>query len=477
MRPKASFSIIQIVFLGLLAFPGTNARAQEAAKVCPDGRTIKVASEWDHLTTTMAEGEAAAHPLRYSISNTQGAQGAWIEVWDRPKRLSRARVSIRHEGEAACAGCEDAGQTPDNLYISIFDPEVLSFCIDECGNAPRPSGTYVSEILAGKQPVEDSDESVEPAYLLDYPDLTGPPIRIEERSGGAKIVLSGENLIASSRVYLLTREDTSATGKVSKDYLYSRTVDLRHVQVTLPAEFLEKPGVLTAYARDSWQGMVAEGPGTGQKIIVAGKESPVIDSVEPKILRCCESDARVVLRGSGFSKNSEAKIGDGTGPAAEVTFVSSSELRVGIPAEDLEDSAAEYTRATPLALSVANDALHFSNFVTLGVTPSAKFPRESLAAVIRAIAPYPVPMMDFHSPGFLTLEIEGDNFRPNDVVSINSEYGHTDRTRLKTQFVSSHRVRAWLPRESWREHRLSFRFIVQTSGGFCTAEASAGSLE
>ena len=78
-------------------------------------------------------------------------------------------------------------------------------------------------------------------------------------------MLSGEDLIPSSRVYLVTQEEASATGKVSKDYLYSRTLDLRHVQVTLPSEFLEKPGVLTAYARDSWQGMVAEGPGTGQK--------------------------------------------------------------------------------------------------------------------------------------------------------------------------------------------------------------------
>jgi IPT/TIG domain len=477
MPPKARFAIIHFALLGLLAFPGTAARAQDAAKVCADGRTIKVASEWDQLTTTMDEAEAAAHPLRYSISNTQGVQGAWIEVWDRPKRLSRTRVSIQREGEAACAGCEDAGQTPDNLYISIFDPEVLSFCIDECGNAPRPSGTYVSEILAGKQPVEDSDESVEPAYLLDYPDLTGPPIRIEQGSRSTAVVLSGEDLIPSSRVYLVGQEDGSAPGNVSKDYLYSRTVDLRHVQVTLSAEFLEKPGVLTAYARDSWQGMVAEGPGTGQKIIVACKESPVIDSVEPKILRCCGPDASVVLRGSGFSKNSEAKIGDGTGPAAEVTFVSSSELRVLIPADDLEDSAGRYTRATPLALSVANDPLHYSDFVTLGVTPSAKLPREPLAAVIRAIAPYPVPMMDFHNSGFLTLEIEGDNFRPNDVVFINSEYGHSDRTRLKTQIVSSHHIRARLPRESWREHRLSFRFVVQTSAGLCAAEASAGSLE
>ncbi len=471
MMLKATFAIV------LVAFLGATARAQEAAKVCPDDRTIKIASQWDQLTTTLPESEAAAHALHYSISNTQGVQGAWIEVWDRPKRLSRTPVSIKREGEARCAGCEDAEQTPDELYISIFDPKVLSFCIDECGDAPRPSGTYVSEILVGKQPVEDSDESVEPPYLLEYPNLTGTPIRIEEGSRSTAVVLSGEDLIPSSRVYLVTQEEASATGKVSKDYLYSRTLDLRHVQVTLPSEFLEKPGVLTAYAKESWEGTVAEGRGTGQKIMVASKNSPVIDSVEPKMLRCCDLDASVVVRGRGFSQKSKARIGDDTDAAAEVTFVSSSELRVRIPANDLADSDGRYARATPLTLSVANDSLHFSAFVALHVMPSAKFPQEPLAAVIRAITPYPVPMMDFQSPGFLTLEITGDNFRANDVVFINSAYGHSDRTRLKTQFVSSHHIRAWLPRESWREHRLSFRFVVQTSAGSCAAEAFAESLE
>lgn len=76
-------------------------------------------------------------------------------------------------------------------------------------------------------------------------------------------------------------------------------------------------------------------------------------------------------------------------------------------------------------------------------------------------------MMDFQSPQFLALEISGDNFRPNDVVAFDNKV--SDRTRLKTQHVSSHRLRAWLPRESWRKHRVRFRLIVQ-----CTAISSPG---
>ena len=450
-----------------------SAWAQEAAKVCSDGRTINIASQWDQLGLTMPASEVAAQPLQYSISSPQGVQGAWIEVWDRPKRLSRKAVSVKREGEAGCAGCGDAGQTPEELHISIFDPEVPLYCIDFCSGAPG-NGEYVSEVLVGKQPVEDSDESVEPAYLMDYPVLTGAPIRIVEGIGSTSVVLSGENLIPSSRVYLVTGEDASPTSRASRDYLYSRTLDLRHVEVTMPSDLLDKPGVLTAYAKDSWEGKESKGSGTGQKMIVASKNSPVINSVKPKVLRYRGLDATVVLRGSGFTEQSEVKFEDDVRP--EVPFVSSSELRIGIPAAELAgDSSLRFAKATPVKLSVTNDPLHFSAPVTVHVLPSAKFKPQPLTAVLRAVAPYPVPMMDFQSPELLTLEIGGDNFRPNDIVFFSN--GQSDRSRLKTQYVSSHHLRAWLPRESWRKHRLSFRLVVQTSAGFCAAEAFAESLE
>ena len=271
-------------------------------------------------------------------------------------------------------------------------------------------------------------------------------------------MLSGENLIGSSRVYVVSGEEASPDRKTSRDYLYSRTLDLRHVQVTMPSDLLEKPGVFMAYAKDAWEGNQPEGTGTGQKIIVAGKDSPTIDSVEPQTLSCCGSDASVVLRGGGFTQHSEVTFGDENSGGAEVTFVSNSELRVRVPADDLLDSSGRYARATPLMLYVTNDPFHFSAPVAVGVAPSAKFKRQPLTAVINAITPYPVPMMSFRSPRFLTLEINGDNFRLNDVVA----YGNGDRIRLKTQYVSSHHLRAWLPRELWRKHLLSFRLVVET---------------
>jgi hypothetical protein len=466
MLPRASYVII-LVTLVTLAAP-----AQEATEVCSDGRTIKIASRWDQLTTTMAESDAAAQPLRYSISTTQGVRGAWIEVWDRPKRLSRQAVPVQREGETSCAGCQEAEQTPQELYISIFDPEVVLICIDYCPGPPA-SGEYVSQVLAGKQPVEDSDESVEPAYLLGWPELTGSPVRIVEGTESTNVVLSGENLISSSRVYLLIAEDASPKSKASRDYLYSRTIDLRHVEVTMPSDLTDKPGVFTAYARDSWEGNQADESLTGQKIIVASRDSPVVDSVEPHALSCCSSDATLVVRGSGFTQHSEVQFGDDISLGEEVTFVSPSELHVTIPADELSDASGRYAKATPVMLSVTNDAFHFSAPIAVGVAASAKFKRQPLTAVINAITPYPVPMMDYHSPRFLILEIKSDNFRPDDVVF----YGNGDRTRLRTEYLSSHHLRAWLPRELWRKHLLSFRLVVETPTGFCAAEAFAKWLE
>jgi hypothetical protein len=466
MLSRASYVTI-LVTLATLAAP-----AQESTEVCSDGRTIKIASQWDQLTTTLPDSGAAAQPLRYFISSTQGVKGAWIEVWDRPKRLSHQAVPIQREGEARCIGCEDAEQTPEELYISIFDPEMVLLCIDYCSGPPG-HGEYVSQLLAGKKPFVDSDESVEPAYLLEDPELNGPPIRVVEGTEDTTVLLSGENLISSSRVYFMIGDGASPESKASRNYLYSRTIDLRHVEVTMPSDLADKPGLFTAYAKDSWEGRPVVGDRTGQKIIVVGKDSPVVDSVEPHALSCCSSAATLVVRGSGFTQDSEVQFGDDISLREEVTFVSPRELHVLIPGDRLTDSSGLYARATPVMLSVTNDPLHFSAPVAVSVLPSAKFKRQPLTAVINAIAPYPVPMMDYHSPRFIILEIKGDNFRPNDVVA----YGNGDRTRLKTQYVSSHHLRAWLPRELWRKHLLSFRLVVETSTGFCAAEAFEKWLE
>jgi len=182
----------------------------------------------------------------------------------------------------------------------------------------------------------------------------------------------------------------------------------------------------------------------------------------------------VVLRGSGFSKDSDVAFGsDPTSMSslmADVTFVSPTELHAQIPAHQLKDSG-----GFPLRLSVFNDNLHFSAPKELRITPIAKLKPQPPPAFIRSISPYPVPMMDFHGPALMPIQVGGDNFRPGDVVTL--RYTFHERTKLRTQFISPHQLKAWLPRELWRLHRLSFRVVIQTAAGLCAAEAFANSLE
>lgn len=271
MLAKTNYAVI------LVALVAAAAPAQEATQVCADGRTIKIASQWDRLGLTMPASDVATQPLRYSISKTQEVQGAWIEVWTARNGCHAKGFQSSSKAKLVAPAVKTLSKLPENSTFRTFDAEEPLICIDFCPDQTPVSGAYVSEVMAGKQPAEESDESVEPAYLMDYP-VHGPPIRMVEGSGSASVALSSEDLIASSRVYLMVGDDATPNSAPSRDYLDSRTLDLRHVQVTIPSYVLRKPGMLTAYAQDSWEGKGREAGGSrnGQKIVVASKDSPVI---------------------------------------------------------------------------------------------------------------------------------------------------------------------------------------------------------
>jgi hypothetical protein len=57
----------------------------------------------------------------------------------------------------------------------------------------------------------------------------------------------------------------------------------------------------------------------------------------------------------------------------------------------------------------------------------------------------------------------GTNFRPNDSIVASADQG--EKTRLPTRFMSSTELRVSVPLQLWREHRLSYRFIIVTPQG------------
>lgn len=456
---------------------------QQASSQCAGGHTIKIESQADTLKQA-PQPEEATQMLHYSISSTRGVRAAWVEVWDRPRRLSRHLVPVKTEGEIPCLGCNHTDETPAELHLSIYDPTVSIVCYECRGNG---RGAYVSEVAAGRKPEENPESSgALPAYFLEDPLLIGPPVRFVEGSGTTDVMFFGTNLIPTTRIYLTDGQDAWQRGDDSLSYVPSRTIDLHHIRVTIPKEFLAKPGILEASAEDKANPYPNKRSHPRElKVIVVGKDSPVLDSIEPAVLPAEASGGAdspkttVVLRGSGFSKNSDVAFGDDptsmSSLMADVSFVSPTELRAQIALHDVKDFNSLAARGIPLRLSVFNDNLHFSAPKELRVLPSTKMKPEPFAAFIRSVSPYPVPMMDFHSPAFTALEIGGDNFRPGDVVAL--RYTFHERTKLRTQYVSPHQLRAWLPRDLWRTHRLSFRLVVQTAAGLCAAEAFAKSLE
>ena len=79
--------------------------------------------------------------------------------------------------------------------------------------------------------------------------------------------------------------------------------------------------------------------------------------------------------------------------------------------------------------------------------------------------------MDAPSAKYQIVEIEGENFRPDDrVVAILDPDSPGQYSPLKTEFISESKLRAWLPREFWRKHQLSYRLLLKTATGVCATE-------
>ena len=59
--------------------------------------------------------------------------------------------------------------------------------------------------------------------------------------------------------------------------------------------------------------------------------------------------------------------------------------------------------------------------------------------------------------------VTGKNFRASDSIFASADQG--EKTQLPTQFISSTELRVTLPRQLWREHRVSYRFVIVTAQG------------
>jgi len=409
--------------------------------------------------------------LIYHVPDVDGISAAWLEVWDRPKRLFRTAIPVKTDGQILWDPDDPYPRTPEMLSLAIYDADLPEFCIDNPCSGPS-FGSTVSSVVVGNTTSESSGKA----------ELEGPPIRLVEGGDVADVIARGRDLPPDMKVILIEKDETTEDYRwIFRDYLNTEAIDLRHIKVTVPSAYLLKPGVYGLVGQDASFEMDAIALSKltpEQELYVASKDSPVISSVEPSSVRADagkRDDVQVTLRGSGFTKESGAVFGTastvqmGLG-GGDADFVSPQELQAKIPYYLL--TVGPFASNEPIRVWVTDgNTLKVSEPVEIQVLPAPSQKVAPKAAAIDSVAPFPIPLMDAHSPRYEVVEIEGENFRPDDrVVAVLDPDSPGEYSPLKTEFISETKLRAWLPREFWRIHQLSYRLLLKTAAGVCATE-------
>jgi hypothetical protein len=401
--------------------------------------------------------------LDYRIEpTTDGVTAAWIEVWDRPKLLSRISVPIRGHGQVQWR--DGVERTPERLYVALRDPDAPMGCVDNCNYsaaewAALRRDTSRADLMVGKSP----EGEWEP------PKLDSAFFRVLVGNGDRSFILRGRYFTTDTQVRLV--EEDPGTGIWHwGDRCQSEFIHPWEIRVTVSGRSLTFGHRLAFRLEDNVDEASAGDVDLSQPIAtltVACSDSPVLDSVEPAKLSADaadKGDVPVKLRGRGFDSHStlmrEWWPVDYTG--REPVAQSSQELQVMVGWPELR---AAITDGQELRLFVkdSSDPCRLSESKAIEVLPTDTLRAYPAGKILTAL-PYPVPLMDAYSAEVMELQIIGEHFRANDTAVAYTDDYHSE-TKLSTQFVSSGELRAELPRELWRTHRLSYRFVISTRAG------------
>jgi hypothetical protein len=86
-------------------------------------------------------------------------------------------------------------------------------------------------------------------------------------------------------------------------------------------------------------------------------------------------------------------------------------------------------------------------------------------AAITSVSPFLIELMDEHSPEELSVTIEGENFVPENKVFVEPGNDSRNHKEVRSEYLSPRLLRAWIPRQLWRKHQISYRLVVETSSG------------
>ena len=443
---KVSFEFLAILLMAL------QASSQTAKRDCRGVGTIALNVAFDDSYSSAT--------VVYQLSDTKKFSTAQIEVWDRPKLLFRTQVPIKTRGQIVWTPKEEPADTPLALWIRVDDP-----------NLPRD--TNDSGAMIG------TTGRVETGVV---PELVHQTIVLEEGAESPVVTSKAKNL-GEHNTRMLLMEQESPQVWIAREYLPVSMADLEHVSVQIPSLYLLKPTVLQLEAvrvgDDSVRPVGSQvGGGFGFiTIYVMDKSRPVFSTVEPSVVSANDqAGVTVRIMGSGFTAESQVLtsfqvgIGHDTSDLKPI-LISSHELQVTIPSYLLRTASSSPDEAFRLWVRNGDDQ-HVSDPQTFTLLPTPEFPLAgSKRPAITSVSPYPVPLMDYRSPAAdLLLTIIGENFKDGDtVIAKNGELNGNGN--LRTEFISPQQLNAWLPREMWRSHRLSFRLVTRSQSGSCAAEA------
>jgi len=412
--------------------------------------------------------------LKYRISpNTTGVTSARIEIWDRPDLLVKIPVRVAKTGELTWT--DTSASAPSRLDFTLIDPAAIRACAGPCTEAISSSEPPATTVAG---------EDVPPSFGSD-------PVRVQAGSESLTFEINGSFLTPSTKVLLGEPTPKKEIWK-AWEFLPTEFIDVTKMRATIPWSYLASAHKLVLWPLNLDETDSAEGNGlalngTEQKtplgggspqiVYVAGGTSPALNKVEPETLPADASDrndAKVLLRGSGFTAKSQVVIGLDPleinvlrAPPLVLTpkFVSPQVLEVQIPSSLLRRTDIAYSQRGPIRVWVRNSDSGFqiSESRDIEILPTEKLPPVPLVGEILAINPSPLPLMTASGPQGVEVIVLGKNFRANNTVLAAVDQGA--KVKLQTQFISPTELRVSLPRELWRDHRVSYRFVIVTPQG------------
>ena len=409
--------------------------------------------------------------LRYRIvPSTSGVTAARIEVWDRPDLLAKIPVKVTKTGEATWA--DTSTPTPSQLDFILIEPDVPRSCGLHCNDADSEGQSIT---VAG---------DVTPSFKSD-------PVRVRAGSETMSLDLDGRFFTPSTKVLLGEPTPKKDVWK-AWEFLATDYVDSNRIRVTIPWSYLASPRKLILWPFNLDEVEAAQGNGlplngteqktpigggTQEVVYVASDTSPVLARVEPPQLSADASDraeAKLVLHGSGFTPASVVLVGPdpfeeniSRNPPLVISpkYLSPEAMEIRLPASQLRFSDRAYSEPGPIRIWVRNAASGFqiSERRDVQILPTLKLPLAPPRATIVAVSPSPLPVMSAAGVAAEEVAVIGTNFRPNDSIVASADQG--DKIKLATQFISPTELHVSLPRQLWREHRISYRFVIVTSQG------------